>query len=148
MKNVNIFGVHWKIPFLGGGFTKNRYRVGDCLKGGGACAVCRFKEGGGVLARKRVVVFLRGGDTPIYTKHDNTCWTKQYIIDNKSNKSSFSLCSLTVKPSFNGTIAFECDLTWFCFFFISFTCTVRFLFYSLFTFSSCTNKTGWLQDEY
>ena len=44
----------------GGGSTKNKYRGEDCLKGGGgAWTVCRFK--GGDLARKRGVVFLRGG---------------------------------------------------------------------------------------
>ena len=44
MKNFNIFGVHWKIWFLGGGLTKNLYRMGDCLKRG-AWTVCRFKRG-------------------------------------------------------------------------------------------------------
>ena len=38
---------------------------------------------------------------------------------------------------------FECDMTWFCFcfdFVRSFTCTVRLLFHSLFTFSSGAKK--------
>ena len=38
---------------------------------------------------------------------------------------------------------FECDVTWFCFcfdFVCSFTCTVRLLLHSLFTFSSCVKK--------
>ena len=39
---------------------------GDCLKRG-AWTVCRFKGGGGGLARKRGVVFLRGVDTPMHT---------------------------------------------------------------------------------
>ena len=39
--------------FLGGGFMKNHYRGGDCLKRG-AWTVCRFKKG---LARKRVWCF-------------------------------------------------------------------------------------------
>ena len=34
------------------------------------------------------------------------------------------------------------------FLFRSFTYTLRLLFHSLFTFSSCANKTGWLQNEY
>ena len=28
MKNFNIFGVHWKIQYLGGGFIKKQYRGG------------------------------------------------------------------------------------------------------------------------
>ena len=28
MKNFNILAIHWKIQFLGGGFTKNQYRGG------------------------------------------------------------------------------------------------------------------------
>ena len=40
------------------------------------------------------------------------------------------------------------DLVSFLFWFRSFTCTVWLLFYSLFTFSSRANKTGWLQNEY
>ena len=39
---------------------------------------------------------------------------------------------------------FKCDVTWFCYF----ACAMRLLFHSLFTFSSCANKTGWLQNEY
>ena len=46
----------------------------------------------------------------------------------------------------------ECgiDVTWFYFLFCicSLTCTVQLLFHSLFTFSRCPNKTGWLQNEY
>ena len=51
MKNLNICGVHWKIRFVGevgGGLTKNQYR-GGIARG---------------LARKRVVVFLRGSWYP------------------------------------------------------------------------------------
>ena len=39
------------------------------------------------------------------------------------------------------------DLVLFLFWFHSFLCTVRLLFRSLFMFSSCANKTGWLQNE-
>ena len=67
------------------------------------------------------------------------------------------------KPSFNDTITLfvdwieQCsawsiwmwrDLVLFLFWFHSFTCTIRLLFHSLFTFSCCANKTGWLQNEY
>ena len=40
------------------------------------------------------------------------------------------------------------DLVLFWFWFCSFTCTVRLLFHSLFTFSSCASKTDWLENEY
>ena len=42
------------------------------------------------------------------------------------------------------------DVTWFRFlFFICLvTCLVQLLFHSLFTFSRCPNKTGWLQNEH
>ena len=42
---------------------KNQYRGGTALKGR-AWTVCRFKGGGGGLARKRGMVFLRGGWYP------------------------------------------------------------------------------------
>ena len=47
-------GVHWKIQFLGGGFTRKQYIWGNCPKKG-AWTVCRFntgvdkKEWGGVF---------------------------------------------------------------------------------------------------
>ena len=45
--------------FMGGeGVHKKPLYREDCLKRG-ALTICRFK-GGGVLARKRMVVFLRG----------------------------------------------------------------------------------------
>ena len=45
MTNFNILGVLWEIQHLreGGGFTKNQYIWGDCLKMGGAWTVCLFK---------------------------------------------------------------------------------------------------------
>ena len=46
-ENFSIMGVHWKIQFLGGGFTKNQYIGGIAWKGGGgAWTVCRFKGEG------------------------------------------------------------------------------------------------------
>ena len=45
-ENFNVFGVHGKIQVLEGGFSKNQYIWGDCLKrGGGAWTVCRSKRG-------------------------------------------------------------------------------------------------------
>ena len=61
MKNFSFLGVHWKIRLLGWEFVKNWYREG-LPKKGGAWIVSRFE--GGSLARKRVVVFLRGGSYP------------------------------------------------------------------------------------
>ena len=40
------------------------------------------------------------------------------------------------------------DLVLFLFWFRLFMCTVWLLFFSLFTFSSCANEIGWLQNEY
>ena len=57
MKSVNIFGVHWKIWFLGVGVHKKPIQRGDCLKRG-AWTVCRFQ---GELGKKE------GGDTPMHT---------------------------------------------------------------------------------
>ena len=53
MKNFNIFGVHGKIPVLGGAYEKPICRGGLPEKEG-AWTVFRFKAG---LARKREVVF-------------------------------------------------------------------------------------------
>ena len=51
----------------------------------------------------------------------------------------------------HGQLEYEVTL-FFCLFvfvwFRSFTCTVRLLFHSLFTFSSYANKTVWLQNEH
>ena len=43
MKNFSIMGVHWKIQFLGGGFTKNQYIGWDSLKRW-AWTVFKFKR--------------------------------------------------------------------------------------------------------
>ena len=89
MKNFNIFGVHWKIWVLGGvgggGLTKNQYRGGNCLRRG-AWTVYRFKGGGG-LARKKGMVFLRGVDNPnahygYYSKTYNSVITPTHNLDN------------------------------------------------------------------
>ena len=50
-------GVHRKIWFLGGGFTKKQYIWGIAKKGGGgAWTVCRFKEWGVLVKKKGVVI--------------------------------------------------------------------------------------------
>ena len=61
MKNFDVLGVHWKIRLLrGGGEFKNGGG------GGGGLDSLQIWGGGGEggLARKRVVVFLRGGWYP------------------------------------------------------------------------------------
>ena len=58
MTNFNILGVHWKIPLLGGSRKTN---ISRGLPKNGGWTVCCFKGG---LARKRGVVFLRGGWYP------------------------------------------------------------------------------------
>ena len=84
-------------------------------------------------------------------------WAKYWDIIDK--KSSFCLWRQTVKPSFNYTLALFVGLIeqqnawsiwklralfWFCLF----TYTLQLLSNDLFTFSSCANKTGWLQNKY
>ena len=66
MENYNIFGVHWKIWFLGGGgVPKNQYKGGNCLKGGG---LGKFTDLRGALARKR------GVDTLMHTMNTYPQW--------------------------------------------------------------------------
>ena len=60
-------GVHWKIQFLGwGGLTKNQYIGGHGLKRGWGSLGHFVDLGGGGLAKKRDMVFLRGVDTPMH----------------------------------------------------------------------------------
>ena len=67
MKNLNILGVYWKI-WLSGGSSRKTDIEGGLPKKGGLGQFADLREGGGGgLARKRKVVFLRGGDTPIHT---------------------------------------------------------------------------------
>ena len=60
MKDFNVLGVHWKIWFLGGEFTKNQYIGGgeNCLKRGW------FGQYADLRARKMGWCFWRGVDTP------------------------------------------------------------------------------------
>ena len=58
MKNFNIFGVHWKIRFLGWRVPKNQYREGDCFKMGSMDSL-QIWDGGGGLTRKAGVVLLK-----------------------------------------------------------------------------------------
>ena len=63
MKNFNIFGVHQKTQVLGGGIHEKPIYRGSCLKRGGAWTVCKFKGGGGGLARIRGGGCFQGGMT-------------------------------------------------------------------------------------
>ena len=57
-ENFNVFGVHGKIQVLEGGFSKNQYIWGDCLKRGGGLG--QFADLRGGLGKKEGVVFLMG----------------------------------------------------------------------------------------
>ena len=89
MKNFNITGIHWKIRFLGGAFTKNQYRGANCLK----------KRGGGLGQFEG----LRGGglgvDTPTHTMlmmysqyHLQLNWISLYSL----NASDLLYISITI----------------------------------------------------
>ena len=83
MKNFNKFGVgvHGKIRVLEGGFTKNQYIGGDCLKRvRGTWTVCRFK---GELGKKVVGAGFEVGLIP-----QCTLW---------SSHLTFSICFLFLK---------------------------------------------------
>ena len=63
-KKFENYGVHWKILFLGG-FTRNQYIGGNCLKG---VEFGQFSDLRGSFAKTRRMVFLRVVvDTPIPT---------------------------------------------------------------------------------
>ena len=70
MKNLNIFGVHWKIGFLGGSSWKNQYRGRNHLKKG-AWMFLRFK-GWGAWHERGAWCFWGGIDTPMHLKY--TTW--------------------------------------------------------------------------
>ena len=61
MKNLNIFGFHWKIRLFWGwvwGVGRGVHETGaDCLKKWDAWTVCKFKGG---LGKKEGVVFEGG----------------------------------------------------------------------------------------
>ena len=78
MKNFNIMGVHRKIRFLGGGFTKNRYIGRNCLKRGSLDSF-RFKGG---LGKKEGNGVFEGCLIP-----QCTLWTREdysYKISNST----------------------------------------------------------------
>ena len=80
IKIFNTLGVHWKIWLLGGEFTKKQYRGGLPKKGRlGQFADLRGGGGGG-LARKRGMLFLRGVDTPMPTMN-----TGEWLVDRAGN---------------------------------------------------------------
>ena len=65
-----------------------------------------------------------------------------------SHRLMILLHCLWAKSNYRTCGLFECDVTLFLFWFCPFTCMMRSLFHSLFTFSRYANKTGWLQNEY
>ena len=64
-ENFSFIGVHWKIQFLGGGFTKNQYIGGIAWKGGGAWTVCKFK--GERIGKKEGELWVRVVNNPMHT---------------------------------------------------------------------------------
>ena len=74
VKNLDIFGVHRKFRLLGGCHEKPiLWGGGFPKKGGEVWTVCQYKGRGRCLARKRGVVFSRGGVSAHYVKdfHDH-----------------------------------------------------------------------------
>ena len=68
MKKFNILGIHWKIRLSRGReFTKNWYRLWDCLKegGGGLGQFANLRVGSGVDKKEGDV--FEGVDTPMHT---------------------------------------------------------------------------------
>ena len=59
MKNFDIFGVHWKIQFLGGGVHKKKIEGGLPKRGGGLKQFADWRED---LAKKRGESLI-----PLYT---------------------------------------------------------------------------------
>ena len=74
MKNLNIFGIHGKIVFLGGRSQKTPILRGELRKKERLGHFADLRRGS--LARKRRVVFLRGRgvDTTMYTMRCY-CWS-------------------------------------------------------------------------
>ena len=83
-------GVHWKIQLLGG-FTKNQYRGGDCLKRGGLNSLSIYKGGG--VARKKEV-FLRGDWYP-NTHYESGAKFEEKLFCFKNLKRNFFVSKMT-----------------------------------------------------
>ena len=93
MKNVNIVGIHRKICFSGGGFTKNQYRGGIAWEERGAWTVWDLSRG---FPRKR-----EGGWYPnahyAYTKLKVKLWNnaakneKLFLRNNKILATDFQI---------------------------------------------------------
>ena len=82
MKNFNILGVHWKIWLLRGGSWKKQYRGRDCLKREGGLGLFADLRGG--LARKKGVVFLRGGGWDPNANYSPTNCLKQIVLAHRT----------------------------------------------------------------
>ena len=101
MKNLNIFGVHWKIWFLVGiGVTKNQYRGGDCLKVGD-CTVFRFR--GGLGQKGEGGIFENGGLVP-------QCILR--TTQKKSWKVCLNLCSCKWLRPVHSLVRYLTSLQW------------------------------------
>ena len=117
----------------------------------------RGKAGGRVrecYGRPIFIFFIKENWICAMTRHQaepniNILLTRNLPFDSDfrqwSHPSMIPLHCLWAKSNNRTRGQFECDATWF--WFRSLICTVRLLFHSLFTFSICANKAGWLQDE-
>ena len=99
--------------------------------------------------RRRIFFFFIRENWICATSRHHTEPKHWHIIDKKPSF-RLPLHCLWAKSNNRARGQCECDVTWFIFLFCicSLTCTVQLLFHSLFTFSRCSNKIGWLQNEY
>ena len=100
------------------------------------------------------IFFVRENWILAMTRHHayNILLTRNLHFDSDVRQWSHTLMILLnclwVKSNYGTRGQFEYDTTLFLFWSRSFTCTMRLLFHSLFTFSRCANKTSWSQNEY
>ena len=87
-----------------------------------------------------------------YAEPNNILLIKKFWFDVRqwSHRLMITVHCLWAKSNNRAPGQSECEVAWFCFWFWFrlFACSAWLLFHSLFTFSRCVNKTGWLQNEY
>ena len=114
-------------------------------------------KGGGVSessGRLIIIFFIKENWILVMTRHhaNNILLRKNLHFDSEvrqwSHPLKILLHFLWAKSNYRTRGQFECDRALFYLWFCLFTCTMRLLFLSLFTFPRLSNKTGWLQNEY
>ena len=113
MKSLNVFGVHWKTQLLvgvGGGFTKNQCRGGDCLKRG-LWTVCKFK-GGGTWQEREEGCFWGTVDTPMH----NMSQLKLHLFPARISAEAISMTHSEMygldNSNFNEPLLFQIFVPW------------------------------------